>query len=150
MPGTVRFTSPPDATSHAQRSVWLAPAAATAVAVVLWVLAAPLSGVELLVDSVVGRMEVDLASVVLGSAIGGFGALAVGRAARRWSSRPRRSFLIATGLILPLSLIGPATTALSTATALWLCSMHLAVGSVAIPLVAGRLPSSADHGGSPA
>ncbi|MFZ0142469.1 MAG: DUF6069 family protein, partial [Aeromicrobium sp.] len=67
-------------------------------------------------------------------------AMEVGWLVRRRSSSPRRHFLVATGLILALSLIGPATTAFSTATALWLCSMHLAVGAVAIPLMAGRLP----------
>jgi hypothetical protein len=139
MSGTARSTLSPGSTNAVARPVWQVPAASVAVAVVLWIVAAPLAGAELLVDSVVGPMEVDLASVVLGSAIGGFGAVAVGWLARRRSSSPRRHFLVATGLILALSLIGPAATALSTTTAVWLCSMHLAVGAVAIPLVAGRL-----------
>ncbi|HWM73968.1 MAG TPA: DUF6069 family protein [Nocardioides sp.] len=140
MSGTARSTLSPGSRISPPRPVWLVPAASTAVAVAIWVVAAPLAGAELLVDSVVGPMEVDLASVVLGSAIGGFGAVAVGWLARRRSSSPRRHFLVATGLILALSLVGPATTALSAATALWLCSMHLAVGALAIPLVASRLP----------
>jgi hypothetical protein len=139
MSGTARSTLSPDSTI-APRPAWHVQAASVAVAVVLWVVAAPLAGAELLVDSVIGPMEVDLASVVLGSAIGGFGAIAVGWLVRRRSSSPRRHFLVTTGLILALSLIGPATTAFSASTALWLCSMHLAVGAVAIPLMAGRLP----------
>jgi hypothetical protein len=139
MSGTARSTLSPDSTI-APRPAWQVPAASVAVGVVLWIVAAPLAGAELLVNSVVGPMEVDLASVALGSAIGGFGALGVGWLVRRRSSSPRRHFIVATGLILTLSLIGPATTAFSTATALWLCSMHLAVGAVAIPLMAGRLP----------
>ena len=139
MSGTARSTLSPDS-SIASRPAWHVPAASVAVGVVLWIVAAPLAGAELLVDSVVGPMEVDLASVVLGSAIGGFGALGVGWLVRRRSSSPRRHFIVATGLILALSLVGPATTAFSTATALWLCSMHLAVGAVAILLMAGRLP----------
>jgi len=139
MSRTARPTLSPDATISPSRPAWLVPAVSTAVAVAIWVVAVPLAGAELLVNSVVGKMEVDLPSVVLGGAIGGFGALAVGWAARRWTSRPHRAFLIATGLILPLSLIGPATAALSTSTALWLCSMHLAVGAVVISLVAGRV-----------
>ena len=140
MPGTARSTLSPDSTMASSRPFWHVPAASVAVAVVLWIVAAPLAGAELLVNSVVGPMEVDLASVVLGSAIGGLGAGAVGSLAGRRSSSPRRHFLVATGVILALSLIGPATTALATATALWLCSMHLAVGAVAIPLTARRLP----------
>ena len=139
MSGTARSTLSPDSTI-APRPAWHVPAASVAVGVVLWIVAAPLAGAELLVDSVVGPMEVDLASVVLGSAIGGLGALGVGWLVRRRSSSPRRHFIVATGLILAVSLVGPATTAFSTATALWLCSMHLAVGAVAIPLVASRLP----------
>ena len=140
MSGSARSTLSPDSTIASPRPVWHVPAASVAVGVVLWIVAAPLAGAELLVDSVVGPMEVDLASVVLGSAIGGFGAIGVGWLVRRRSSSPRRHFLVATGLILALSLIGPATTAISTATALWLCSMHLAVGAVAITLMASRLP----------
>jgi len=140
MSGTARSTLSSGSRISTPRPVWHVPAASVAIALLLWIVAAPLTGAELLVDSVVGPMEVDLASVVLGSAVGGFGALAVGRLARRRSSSPRRHFLVATGLILALSLVGPATTALSTATALWLCAMHLAVGAVAILLVASRLP----------
>ena len=140
MSGTARSTLSTGSTVSPSRPAWVVLAASVAVAVAIWMVAAPLAGADLLVDSLVGRMEVDLPSVALGSVIGGFGALAVGRIVRRLSSSPRRHFLVATGVILALSLIGPATTALTTATALWLCSMHLAVGAVAIPLAAGRLP----------
>jgi hypothetical protein len=140
MSGTARSTGSTGSTVSPSRPAWVVLAASVAVAVAIWMVAAPLAGAALLVDSLVGRMEVDLPSVVLGSVIGGLGALAVGRIVRRLSSSPRRHFLVATGVILALSLIGPATTALSTTTAIWLCCMHLAVGAVAIPLAAGRLP----------
>lgn len=135
-----------DSTRTTTRPIWYAPAAAVLAGTALWLLAAPLVGAELFVNQGGTIIEVSPASVVIGSAVGGLGAVAVGWAATRWSSRPRHRFVVATGLMLAFSLISPLTAATSTATALWLCSMHLAVGAVAIPLVAARLPQNVDSG----
>jgi hypothetical protein len=146
MNDTIRLAAEPDSASTSTRPVWFAPAFATLAATALWLVVVPLVGVDLFVDQGGTIIEVSPASVVLGSAVGGFGALAVGWFARRWSSRPRRHFVLATGLMMALSLISPVTAATTTTTALWLCSMHLVVGAIAIPLVAGRLPSRTDSG----
>ena len=150
MTHSIHTTFEPDTTPVHDRStprpIWFAPAAAVLAATTLWIAAAPLAGTDLVVDQGGTTIEVSPASVVLGSAIGGLGALATGWAARRWSARPRLHFVIATGIMCALSLASPATAATSTATALWLCSMHLVVGAVAIPLVATRLPSRSDSG----
>ncbi len=150
MTHTIHTTFEPDTTSahdrSAPRPIWFAPAAAVLAATALWIVAAPLAGTDLVVDQGGTTIEVSPAAVVLGSAIGGLGALAVGWAARRWSARPRPHFVIATGVMCALSLASPVTAATSTATALWLCSMHLVVGAVAIPLVAARQPRRGDSG----
>jgi Family of unknown function (DUF6069) len=144
MTDTLRSPISPDSTEAPTRPFWYIPAATTLAATALWLVAVPLAGVELFVDQGGTIIEVSPVSVVLGSAVGGFGTMAVGWAARRWFPRPRRHFVLTTGLMLAFSLISPVTAATTMTTALWLSSMHLVVGAIAIPVVAGRLPSRTD------
>lgn len=146
MTDTIRSPLSPDSTEDTRRPFWYAPAASALAATALWLVAVPLAGVELFVDQGGTIIEVNPVSVVLGSVVGGFGTMAVGWAARRWFPRPRRHFVLTTTLMLAFSLISPVTAATTTTTALWLCSMHIVVGAIAIPVVAGRLPSSTDSG----
>ena len=146
MTDTIRSPIPPGSTAAPARPFWYIPAATTLAATALWLVAVPLVGVELFVDQGGTIIEVSPVSVVLGSAVGGFGTMAVGWAARQWFPRPRRHFVLTTGLMLAFSLISPVTAATTMTTALWLSSMHLVVGAIAIPVVAGRLPSRTDSG----
>jgi hypothetical protein len=144
MTDTLRFTSSAESRTSPARPVWFVPACSVLGATVLWIMTAPLAGVELFVETGGTTTEVSAASVVVGSALGGLGAVALGWAAGRWLSRPRRGFVAMTSVMMVLSLFSPATAATSVATGLCLCAMHLVVGAVAIPLVAGRLPRHAD------
>ncbi len=144
MTDTLRSTSAAESRTAAIRPVWFVPACAVLGATATWLVAAPLAGVELLVETGGTTTEVGAASVLVGSAIGGLGAVAIGSAARRWFPRPRRDFAVLTVAMMVLSLLSPATAATSTATALALCAMHVVVGAIAIPLVAGRLPRHAE------
>lgn len=144
MTDTLRSTTSAESRTSPARPVWFVPACTVLGATAIWLVVAPLAGNELFVETGGTTTEVSAASVVVGSAIGGFGAVALGWAARRWFPRPRRDFVVMTIVMMVLSLLSPATAATSMVTALSLCAMHLVVGAVAIPLVAGRLPRIAD------
>jgi len=144
MTDTIRSTSSAESRISPARPLWFAPVCAVLGATSIWLVVAPLAGIELFVETGGTTTEVSAASVVIGSAVGGLGAVAIGWAARRWFPRPRRDFVVMTSGMLVLSLLSPATAATSMATALSLCAMHVVVGAVAIPLVAGRLPRHAD------
>jgi hypothetical protein len=59
------------------------------------------------------------------------------------SSRPARTYRIATGVLVPVSLVAPLTAAAtSTSTRLTLISAHLVAAAIIVPLVSRRLAST--------
>lgn len=120
-------------------SAWVPALAGPTAAAVGWVVLVPFGGVELTVDTGAGPTGVGVASVLLAGLVGGVGALAVGRLARR-GPRPRVLFLAATVTLLVVSLLVGPTAATTVGGGLGLGLLHLLVGAVVIPLAARRLP----------
>jgi hypothetical protein len=144
MTDTLRSTFSAEPRTDPAKPFWFAPACAVLGATAVWLVVVPAAGIELFVETGGTTTEVSAASVVVGSALGGLGAVALGWVARRWFPHPRRDFVVLTSGMLVLSLLSPAAAATSMATAWSLCAMHVVVGAVAISLVAGPLPGHAD------
>jgi Family of unknown function (DUF6069) len=111
----------------------------------VWVVAARLAGVDLVVHSGSGTQTVTLASVlvvsVLASVVGGLSH----RLAERWVRGPRVWTILAV-TVLVLSLVGPAG-AVTPAAAMSLAAMHLVVGLLVILGQSRRRAASAPAGG---
>lgn len=105
--------------------------AASAAALALWALAAPLAGVDLAVrqggsDQAVGPVPVALASL-----LAGFAAWALLAVLERFTARAGRIWTVTAAVVLALSLLG-TFGAVSTAATLALMGMHAVVGAVLI------------------
>ena len=111
-----------------------AAAAALAVATVIFV-AAP----EVTVDADGGTAEVvSLGDVLVATGVGSLGAVALAALLRRFSRRPRPTFLVVCAVTLTFHGLLAATVAESLGSAVWLNVLHL---GVAAPLVVGLVPS---------
>lgn len=111
--------------------------AAVAAALAVWVIAVPLLGVDLQVAPGSGEPQaVGVANVVVSGLVGGLAAWGSLAVLERLTTRPRRIWTVVAVAVLALSLMGPqaGTTAATTTT---LVAMHLAVGAVLIPVLAG-------------
>ena len=107
--------------------------AATAAAVALWVVAAPIGGADLTVQQGDQEpMEIGVALVVataLVAGLAGWGLLAVlGRATRR----PRTVWTVVAVIALALSLLPPLTAEATSGAHVTLVLMHIVVGAVLI------------------
>ncbi|MFC4117955.1 DUF6069 family protein [Nonomuraea zeae] len=106
-------------------------------ALALWAVAVPVAGVTLTVQTggtpqTTGPVAVMVASLLAGLA--GWALLAV---LERWTARPTRIWTIIALVVLALSLLGPIGSAVGTAATLVLLLMHLVVGAVLVPGLAG-------------
>ena len=114
-------------------------AAGTGIAVLL-VASAYLTARELADPLVVAGGEVSLGNVtgftVFGASVGAALALAI----RRFSRKPRSTFLVATLIALAGYAVVPFTAAESIATALWLNLFHLVVAVPVVGMLARWLP----------
>lgn len=104
--------------------------AAMGLATVVWAVAAPLAGVDLVVGKDAGRQTVGLADVLVVSGLAAVLGAAVrmllarlGRGARTWT--------VLAGVVLLVSLVGPLGAA-TTSAWLALTCLHLSVGIVVI------------------
>ncbi len=128
-----RVTAP----SHRQfRSRTLAVGAAVLAALVVWIVAVALLGVDLRVRTTPGGSSVQtigpalvLAMSLLASLLG-WGLLA---GLERRTHRADSIWTITAGVVLLLSLAGPLTAAITTAAAATLMLLHLSVAAVLIP-----------------
>jgi hypothetical protein len=105
--------------------------AAAAAALLIWVVAHPIAGIDLIVGSGSAAHAIGPVSVVLVSAVVGAAAAAVAALLARITSRPRRAWFVTSGVLLILSLAGPLGAA-TIGAGLVLAAMHLVVGATLI------------------
>jgi hypothetical protein len=113
-----------------RRWIWIAIAAAAGLAV--WTLAVPLAGVDLTVGSGAAAQTVGPVAVVTVSLVTGAAAWALLAFLQARFRHGRRAWQIIAGVVLVLSLLGPAGMGASGAALAVLIAMHLAVGAVLI------------------
>ncbi len=111
-------------------------AAAVAGALVTWVVAAPIAGIELEVRVNGETSEVGPLGIAVTSAVAGLAAWAVLALLERRRASARRTWIIVAALVLVVSLAGPIGSAVGTGTALALVAMHVVVGTILIAMFA--------------
>lgn len=104
---------------------------ATVAAVVVWLVAGPLAGVALNVNT----GEVGLASVVGASLVAGLAGWGLLALLERSAKKPRTVWTWIAVVFLVVSLAGPLTLAASGSAMIALACMHLVTGAVLIPLL---------------
>lgn len=111
--------------------------AAVLAAVAVWVVAVPVLGRELAVESWSGGapMSVSLPMVIVMSLVAALAAWALLAILERLTSRARYVWTAVTSVVLLASLVMPLTAAVDGGTAGALAGMHAAVGAVLIPLL---------------
>ncbi|HET6626079.1 MAG TPA: DUF6069 family protein [Nocardioidaceae bacterium] len=116
----------------------VAVAASTAAALAAWVVAGPVLGVEIatLTAADGGSATVGAVAVVVSAAVTTLAGWALLAALERFTRAARRSWTVIAGMVLLVSLIGPATLGSTAGSAVGLVVMHLVVGATAIPLLA--------------
>ncbi len=85
-------------------------------------------------------VPVPLGAALFATAVAGFGAWLLSLLARR-TSRPRRTFLLATLVGLLVTAIPPLQAAVNAETAIWLLALHAVAALVLIPSVTTALPA---------
>ncbi len=144
MPTTItpsRGTAP----SHRQlRNRAIAVAAAVLAALLVWAVAVPLLGVQLMVRTTPSSSSMQtigagfVLAVSLLASLLGWGLLAV---LERRTQRAGTVWTVAAGVVLLLSLAGPLTAAVTTGGKVSLVVVHLSVAAVLIPLLRRTSPS---------
>ena len=124
-------------TSTTRRSA--STAAAACGALLIWLVCDPLAGVDLSVGSGSSVRTVGPAAVTGASLLAGLAATGLAALLTRATARPRRNWLIAAGVVLAVSLLGPLG-ARSAGAGTALIAMHLAVGAILIVGIRGTLP----------
>ncbi|WP_214318704.1 DUF6069 family protein [Nonomuraea sediminis] len=114
-----------------RRALTVAGAAAAALA--LWALAVPVAGIDLTVQLSGATQQVGPGAVAAASLAAGLAAWALLILLERTLKRAARAWTIIAVVALILSLSGPLTSAVGTATTLTLTAMHLIVAAVLIP-----------------
>lgn len=137
-PDNATRPAPPKGTRRSPRRA-LAIVAATGAALVLWLTAVPLAGVELEVELSGAVRSVDPAMITITGLAVGLGAWALLAAIERVRAGSSRAWTILATLTLALSLVGPIGSAVNNASMLTLVAMHLIVGTALI--VGLRSPS---------
>jgi len=108
-------------------------AAAVVAAVLLWVLAVPVGGADLLTETAADNppTEVTIVAVIISTlllGLVGWGLLAL---LERFTAKGRKVWTIIAAVVLVVSFAGPAT-ATTTGGVVWLATMHVAVGGILI------------------
>jgi hypothetical protein len=141
----------PPARLPRRRARTLAVVAAALSALAVWLVTDPLLGIDLTTPTGPGSQELQhlTPALVVGTslvvALAGWGLLAL---LERFTSRARTIWTAIAVLVALLSLIGPLSSIASAANGLALALMHLAVGAVLIPILAGTSPSPARPAGA--
>lgn len=110
--------------------------AAALVALLIWAIAGPVAGVDFTVTSSGRSMEVGAGLVLANALIGSLLGWALLAILERFTSRPRRIWVITALVVMVLSFVMPLNAEASTAARWVLVSLHLAVGAVIIPVFA--------------
>ena len=131
--------SPTRPATRRQRAIAVAASAAAGAGI--WLVAVPVLGHELMVErwDTGDAMPVGLGHVVTTALVAGLAGWATRALADRLASRSRLIWTVVATIVLAASLGMPATAATTTATAVTLTLMHLAVGAI---LIAGLSRSS--------
>jgi hypothetical protein len=106
--------------------------AAVAAAIALWLLADPLAGIDLAVQSGGTAQRVGFGAVIFASLFAGLAAWALLAVLERFLARPRRTWTLVATVVLALSLAGPLTGAADATSGIALVALHLVVGAVLI------------------
>lgn len=130
-------TRPSERTSTTRRPRALAVVGAALAALGVWVVAAPVAGARLAVESGSGVMEVGPVAVVLSALVAGGAGWAVLALLERTTRHARRTWTVIAVAVLAVSLLGPLG-GVGAGSVLALVAMHLLVGAVLI----SRLPRS--------
>jgi hypothetical protein len=113
----------------------MAVVAATATALVVWGVADPALGVDLLVDTGTGSpAQVGPGSVIASSVVASLAGWALLAALERLVARSAQVWTAIAAAAAVLSLFGPVAAGLTMATTVALGAMHVAVAAVLIPL----------------
>lgn len=128
-------TAPSERTSTSHRPRALAVVGAGLAALGVWVVAGPLAGVQLRVESASGVREVGPVAVVLSALVAGAAGWALLALLERTTRHARRTWTVIAVAVLMVSLVGPLG-GVGAGSVLALAAMHLLVGAVLI----SRLP----------
>lgn len=101
-------------------------------AVVIWIIAVPVGGLDLIVRSGSSTQTVGLVSVAIVALVAGAAAWATLAILERMVRSARLVWTIVGSLVLLLSLLGPLSLAVGTGTVWVLLSMHVVVGATLI------------------
>lgn len=107
-------------------------AAASVVAVIVWIIAVPAAGLDLVVHSGPTTQTVGLASVVIVPVAAGAAAWVTLAILERMARRARLLWMIVAVTVLALSLLGPISLAVGAGTVWALLTMHVVVGATLI------------------
>lgn len=114
---------------------------AVVAALVVWVIAVPILGIDLTVLMAGQSQTVGVLSIVIVAALAALAAWGVLAILERAARRPGRVFLIIALVFGVLSLLGPVTSANSVGAGVVLCIMHLAVAATVTATLVGSARS---------
>jgi hypothetical protein len=119
-----------------RRTRALAVVAAAGATFIVWTLAGPLAGVDLVVDTGSGRTAVTAAAVVIVTMVAGLAAWGLLALVERFTPRAAMIWSWIAGAVLVVSLLGPFGSAVGTGATAALVARHLVAGAVLIPIMA--------------
>lgn len=120
---------------------WRVAATAPLAALAVWVVADPLAGVDLAVQTGDRVQQVGPVSVLLAASLAAAASVGVVTAFHRWTRHPRRTWTVLGTVLCVLSLAGPLGASSAAATAV-LSGMHAVVGGVLVRGLARTLPTA--------
>ncbi|MGW4947938.1 DUF6069 family protein [Actinoplanes sp. NPDC004185] len=133
MDSTVSTANASGARSRTVKTRALTIAAAVIAAVLLWIIAVPIAGTDLLTETAADNppAEVPLAGVIISVLIIGLVGWGLLTLLERFTAKGRLIWTIIAVVVLLVSFAGPAT-ATTTGAMLWLSAMHVVVGGILI------------------
>ncbi|MCZ7475615.1 DUF6069 family protein [Micromonospora sp. WMMC273] len=115
-----------------RRDRLLAVFAATVAALLGWVVAVPVAGVELITRSGSADQRVTPVAVVVSTLLAGLAGWALLALLERLTARARTAWTVVAGLVLLVSLLGPLGGGVGGAATLTLVALHLVAAAVLI------------------
>ena len=123
-----------------QRTRALAVLGAAAATLTVWAVAGPLAGVDLRVHLGTATQHVGPATVAVVSILAGLAAWGLLAALEHFTPQARIVWTAIALVTLALSLTGPLSSGVTTATKVALTGMHLAAAAVLVPMLTARAP----------
>jgi hypothetical protein len=114
----------------------LATMAAAGATFTLWMIAHPIAGADLVVDTGSGPTTVTPTAAVLVTVVAGLAAWGLLALVERFSRRAAAIWSWIAGAVVLISLLGPLGSAVGAGATAALVAMHLVTGAVLIPLMA--------------